>query len=226
MVFEYFSSEAREARKSRREPRRRAADRAGLEARRNWLAHEYELLSKHQDIADEFDVDFVTKRGEEVLLVVHDLALIETRSAGARYRGKSMGATVRVAKGVYLRPGVHGGKIERQPEELKEIDVGTFTVTTLRCMFAGSRQTRTWDYSKLVAIDYSAVHEGRPAVLIPVENRQKNSGVVVTREVLRDIQSRLGFATALHAGTEDRYLAAWAEDIAELNAEIAGLADP
>ena len=136
-----------------------------------------------------------------------------------------MGASIRVAKGVYLRPGVHGGQITQGPDEIKNLDSGQFCVTTRRCVFSGTRQTRTWEYSKLVAVDYSTSFEGRPAVMIPVENRQKTSGVQLDRGDVPYVQSRLGFAIALFNEQDERYLQAWREDVEQVEAELAELAE-
>lgn len=207
----------------RRAQRRAAARRAELQGHYDFLAGELHAMENHEDIVDEFEAPIVTKRGEEVLFMIDGASLLESR-AGARYRGKSMGASIRVAKGVYLRPGVHGGQITQAPDEIKNLDSGQFCVTTRRCVFSGSRQTRTWEYSKLVSVDYSTSFEGNPAVMIPVENRQKVSGVLLDGSNMRLVQSRLGFAIALFNEQEERYLQAWRADVAEVRAELAELA--
>lgn len=218
MAFENpFSSE-------RRARRRIAAQRAELQARCDFLSEELDAITRHEDIVDEFEAPIATKRGEEVLLALDDVGLIESR-AGARYRGKSMGASIKVAKGVYLRPGMHGGEITQGPDELKNLDSGTFCVTSRRCVFAGSRQNRVWEYSKLVSIDYSTIFEGSPTAMISVENRQKTSGVILDRDALPYVQSRLGFGVALFNEQDEHYLQAWSEDVAEIRAELAELAE-
>lgn len=208
----------------RRAQRRAAAMRAELQARYQFLSRELHAMTNHEDIVDEIEAPIVTKRGEEVLFMIEDAHLLESR-AGARYRGKSMGASIRVAKGVYLRPGVHGGEIKQGPDEIKNLDTGQFCVTTRRCVFSGSRQTRTWEYSKLVAVDYSTVFEGKPTLMIPVENRQKTSGVLLDRSDVPYVQSRLGFALALFNEQEERYLQAWEDDVAQVQEELAELSE-
>lgn len=204
----------------RREKRRTAARRAELQERYDFLSRELKAMTNHEGIVDEFDIPINTKRGEEVLWVINNARLLESR-AGARYKGQSMGASIRVAKGVYLRPGMHAGNITRTPDEIKVLDTGCFCVTSRRCVFAGGHQTRTWDYSKLVAVDYSSIFEGSPTAMISVENRQKTSGVVLDRGTLRYVQSRLGFAIALFNEREDRFLQAWEQDVAQVRAELA-----
>jgi len=198
--------------------------RAELQARYDFLSGELHAMANHEDIVDELEAPIIAKRGEEVLFVIDGASLLESR-AGARYRGKSMGASIRVAKGVYLRPGVHGGQITQGPDEIKLLDSGTFCVTTRRCVFSGTRQTRAWEYSKLVAVDYSTSFEGKPAVMIPVENRQKTSGVQLDRADVPYVQSRLGFAIALFNEQDERYLQEWEKDVAEVEGELARLAE-
>lgn len=208
----------------RRAQRRAAKRRAELQQRYDFLSGELHAMANHEDIVDEIEAPIIAKRGEEVLFVVDGVSLLESR-AGARYRGKSMGASIRVAKGVYLRPGVHGGQITQGPDEIKNLDSGQFCVTTRRCVFSGTRQTRTWEYSKLVAVDYSTSFEGRPAVMIPVENRQKTSGVQLDGGDVPYVQSRLGFAIALFNEQHERYLQSWREDVAQVETELAELAE-
>ena len=205
------------------------AQAAAAAARREWeddcaaLESEIEACRSYEDLADELDPDcpIVTKRGEEVLLVAYGALLTETRRAPkARYGGHSHGLSVRVAKGVSYRPSVHRGKIEAAPEETAVIDggdgAGVFVATNQRAVFRGSLHTREFRWDKLVSATPELI-SGDYAVMMPVENRQRVSGVLIGSDSDADfVLRRIMFGVALH---QDR----GAAFIARMEAELADL---
>ena len=207
------------------------AQAAAAAVRREWeqdcaaLESEIEACRSYEDLADEFDPDcpIVTKRGEEVLLIGRGAALVETRRAPkTRYGGHSHGLSVRVTKGVYYRPSVHRGTIEAAPEETAVIDGedgdGVFVATNKRGVFRGSLHTREFRWDKLVSATPELV--GRYyAVMMPVENRQRVSGVLVGSDSDADfVLRRIMFGVALHQDRGDAFIARMEAELAELRA--------
>lgn len=213
---------------------REALERAHREAlgrRREWeeacaeLADEIEAYRSYEDLADETDPEcpIVTKRGEEVLLVCHGPMLTETRRAPKmRYGGHSHGLSIKVVKGVYYRPSVHRGSIEQAPEETRVIDgedgEGVFVVTNLRGVFRGNLHAREFRWDKLVSVSPEQIG-GAYVLMMPVENRQRVSGVYVGQSSTADfVMRRILFGVALHQGRGDEFIARLEDELAELRA--------
>ncbi len=162
----------------------------------------------------------ITKRGEEMLLVCHGLLLTETRRAPkVSYGGRSHGLSVRVAKDVYYRPSVHRGAIEQAPEETRVIDgEGVFDVTNKRGVFRGNLHTREFRWDKLVSVSPEQI--GKSYVLMmPVENRQRVSGVFVgTPENADIVTRRILFGVPLSQERGDEFIERLEGELAELQA--------
>ncbi len=224
-----FSGDPAEAARRSLERARREA----LERRREWeqeceeLADEIKGYRSHGDLVDEMDPEcpIITKRGEEVLLICRGLMLTETRRAPKmRYGGQSHGLSVRVAKGVYYRPSVHRGAIEQAPEETRVIDGedgdGVFVVTNQRGVYRGNLHTREFRWDKLVSVSPEQI--GKSYVLMmPVENRQRVSGVFVGTSANADIVTRrILFGVALSQDRGDEFIERLEAELAELQADM------
>lgn len=122
------------------------------------------------------ETKFQLRSGEEYVYHLDNMSLIEPRRAARVTRRSTDAVTVALAKGIYYTAA--GGKsVSPEPEdELREIDRGTATFTTQRVVFVGSKQTREWDFAKLLGWDVGA--GGR--LMIAVSNRQKVSGIQMT----------------------------------------------
>ncbi|MCY3894522.1 MAG: hypothetical protein OXF65_14650 [Acidimicrobiaceae bacterium] len=207
------------------------AHREALERRREWenecteLADEIEAFRSYEDMADETDPEcpIITKRGEEVLLVCHGPMLTETRRAPkARYGGSSHGLSIKIAKGVYYRPSVHRGTIEQAPEETRVIDGddgdGVFVVSNLRAVFRGNLHSREFRWDKLVSVSPEQVG-GSWVLMMPVENRQRVSGVYVGTSSDADfVMRRILFGVALHQDRGDEFIDRLEGELADLQA--------
>ncbi len=207
------------------------ARREALERRREWegecaeLADEIEGYRSYEDLADETDPEcpIITKRGEEVLLVCHGPMLTETRRGPKMsYGGRSHGLSVRVAKGVYYRPSTHRGAIEQAPEETSLIDGedgdGVFVVTNKRGVFRGNLHTREFRWDKLVSVSPEQIGDSY-VLMMPVENRQRVSGVFVGTSSTADfVMRRILFGVALHQERGDEFIERLESELAELQA--------
>jgi hypothetical protein len=114
------------------------------------------------------------KNGESLVYRIQRVSLIESRSNGSTYQGGSRGLSFRVAKGVSYRIGASKGQFVKNPESIQEIDHGTATFTNQRLIFAGTKASREWSFSKLM--DISQTSDGQ-TIMISVSNRQKPSGI-------------------------------------------------
>lgn len=102
-------------------------------------------LPKHRDVA------IITKKGEEVKLVLPDISLLEPRAVRVS-TGTYGGPSFRVAKGVYFRVGGFRAQSESH-EEIRTIDKGTLSLTNKRLVFSGSKRTSVVDLKKIVSIE-------------------------------------------------------------------------
>lgn len=137
-------------------------------------ASRLDFLSKALPLQRE--TQFQLRSQEEYVYHLDNMSLIEPRRAARVTRRSTDAVTVALAKGIYYTAA--GGKsVSPEPEdELREIDRGTATFTTQRVVFVGSKQTREWDFAKLLGWDVGA--GGR--LMIAVSNRQKVSGIQMT----------------------------------------------
>jgi hypothetical protein len=85
--------------------------------------------------------------GEAVLVTLPNIALHEPRTVSRAVYG---GPSVRVAKGLWFRGGVAQSESH---EELRQLDVGTFTLTTKRLVFSGEKKTIEVPLNKIVSIN-------------------------------------------------------------------------
>ncbi|MCY4494727.1 MAG: hypothetical protein OXB92_12800 [Acidimicrobiaceae bacterium] len=121
----------------------------------------------------------IPKRHEEVIGIVSDTGLVEVKAGRVEYRGGSSGVSFRVAKGVTLRTGAHKGTAYREPEMPRVLCAGgTLVITNQRAVYVGPKYTREFVWAKLLAFT-EGYGEGGTSLLMPVENRQKTSGVLV-----------------------------------------------
>lgn len=220
----FSGAEAAEERQRRREAEEARAAHDSWAAEVSELEAEIYALEHYEDLADEFsdDCPIITKRGEEALLVVQGCALVETRRPRATYRGGSSGVSFRIAKGVYWRVGGHRGAITPAPEETTLIDgrdgQGVFVVTNRRGVFAGNLHTREFRWDRLVSISVEQLGEDLFALQMPVENRQRVSGVLVNEDGLPVVHSRIRFGVSLYQEREEQYIAGLADRLADLRA--------
>lgn len=120
------------------------------------------------------DAPFTLRHGEQYVLSLKDQMLVESRR-GTRVSTRSTDAfTVALAKGLYYTAAA-GQSVSPEPgDELKQIDTGVAHFTTHRVVFVGGKQTREWDFAKLLG---TTEEPGGLRLMISVSNRQKTSGL-------------------------------------------------
>lgn len=89
-------------------------------------------------------------KSEHLIYVFDNVGYFEQR-ASRRISGRSGGASVRVAKGVYLRGGASEG-VPVEYEEILDRGTGIMAVTTKHVYFSGERSFRV-NFNKIVAIE-------------------------------------------------------------------------
>jgi hypothetical protein len=144
--------------------------------------------------------------GERAYYIARDAQLIEPRSAGGHWEGRYQGVSFHVpgTRSMRYRIGGSKGRYVRAPDQPTAIDTGTAVVTDGRVVFIGPRQTREWDWTKVIAVE----HEPDKAwTAINVENRQKVSGIAYTVAEAPEIRFRMDLAQAVAAGTVDQLVA-------------------
>ena len=136
----------------------------------HWVKHLTEIGTK-MPFADS---PFPLRHGEKYVLSLKDQMLVEARR-GTRVSTRSTDAfTVALAKGFYYTAAA-GKSVSPEPgDELKEIDSGVAHFTTHRVVFVGGKQTREWDFAKLLG---TTEEPGGLRLMISVSNRQKTSGL-------------------------------------------------
>ncbi|MDA7565925.1 hypothetical protein N8716_00595 [Pontimonas sp.] len=136
----------------------------------HWVKHLTEIGTK----MPYEDSPFELRHGEKYVLSLRDQMLAESRR-GTRVSTRSTDAfTVALAKGFYYTAAA-GQSVSPEPgDELKQIDTGVAHFTTHRVVFVGAKQTREWDFAKLLG---TTEEPGGLRLMISVSNRQKTSGL-------------------------------------------------
>ena len=207
-------AERRERKEQEREQGRQqqadAATRERIAELRESVDEIEDSIAFYSDIENAFDeisdeAPIVTKKGEEVILIAQGLALVEVRRGKATYSGGSRGVSVRVAKGVSLRVGSHRGTMQPAPEKPTIIDSGDFVVTNKRAVFVGDKHTRAFEWSKILACNEYA-HDGHVLFMLPVENRQRVSGVAALPVGAEILDERIKFGIAMFQDRRDDFI--------------------
>ena len=140
--------------------------------------------------------------------------------------------SIRVAKGVYYRRGVHAGKITESSEEWKILDKGgAMVVSNQRIVYSGTRYSREFPFAKLVS--WGVVLESKqfstPAFLItlPVSSRVRTSAVAFAAsepdELRETALSVIQCAISLYNDTYDDFMRQLRDDIKDLRSRSSEL---
>ena len=188
------------------------------------------LLSDPASMWDESssNLPIIPKRREEVLFVLRGVSLVELRTVTRSYKGTSHGMSIRIAKGVYYRPGMHAGKITDSSEEWKVLDAGgDMVISNQRIVYTGSRNTREFPFAKLVAwgleLERNAFNTPQYLITLPVSSRVRTSAIALsaaaedqTREWTLSI---IQCAISLYNDTYDDFMHQLREDIRDLRSQ-------
>lgn len=233
--------EAWKARRAERKRQRDARDaaarderrRAELAANRGAIVDELSFAQQRLEAVRSFmgatgadvpdAVGLVLKSGESVYCVVTDAVLIEPRKGPGEWKGRSQGISMPIP-GTRLRYRVGGtkGTFIAGEETPTPIDTGTFVATSTRGVFTGTKQSREWQWSKLLSVD----HYEPGWMAMAVSNRQKISGIGVDSANRESFEFLLDLAIARATGSTDALEADCIDDIDQLTEALAAIDAP
>jgi len=99
------------------------------------------------DLASNFPSNVLLKKSERLIIDIPNIVLAEERTT--KTGGGYLGFSIRIMKGVSIRPGVFSGTKETK---VVQVDKGSFTLTSKRIIFTGDRQTRNLNLSSINTI--------------------------------------------------------------------------
>ncbi len=220
---------------------RAAQERAAAEERASELAARAENIDKLANqlaeparLWNEADADcpIVAKRGEEMLTIFEGVSLLESRTRKRTYRGTSHGLSIRIAKGVYYRPGIHSGNITESAEVWTPLDTkGAMVVTNQRVVYTGDRYSREFPFAKLLSwrlvLDRQAFERPHYLINLPVSTRVRTSAVAfpasVDEEIKDIIISVVQCGISLYNGTHEDFIRRLHADAADLRKQATEL---
>jgi hypothetical protein len=144
---------------------------------------------------------FVLHDDEPVFAVIEGSALLEGKRLPSHIQGRTQGISLRLMKGVSYRVG--GGRGTVTPGEMSTIDTGQACVTNKRVLFAGSLQTREWDFAQLIACQHDPE---QPVTYLQVSNRQKVGGISYSNRALDEVRFRVDLALADFNDSRDKLI--------------------
>ena len=165
-------------------------------------------------VGDAGDWPLVLKPGERLVYAIQGGGLFEPRRMPGHWKGRSAGVSVPVVDGIRLRFGKSAGTFVQGDETPTVIDSGDVSVTTKRVVFQGSKDTREWDYSKLIGIMHYA---DQPRTAIQVSNRQKTSGIAYPGLAPDLVRLRLTVAVAIFNGEANQIAQQLRDELAKLD---------
>ena len=175
------------------------------------------MLETYESLVDEAtDTNFLAAPGEQIILIMTGVSLVETRRTGSSFKGGSAGVSYRLTKKVSVRSGSFQGQSIPGAEVPTIVDIGQFVVTTERAVFTGPKQTREFDFSKLLSVSRQSIGKSNSVLYLPVSNRKTVTGVGTGEGSLDIISARLHIGIGLKRGSKDAM-------ISELRNEIENL---
>jgi len=160
-------------------------------------------------------VPIALKKGERMLVSMTGAVLVEPRRQAGEWKGVNQGVSVHIpgTKSMRYRVGGSRGTFIQGAEVPTSIDEGEFTVTNLRAVFVGAKQTREWLWSKLIAVQHQP---DAPWTAIAVSNRQKTSGIAYDADHADLLRFWLDLAVARASDTADELIETIRTEIAAL----------
>ncbi len=193
-----------------------SSDRAMREYEQKLREKEQQLriLENFETMIDETsETSFIADSGEEVILVMNGVSLVETKKTGSTFKGGSAGLSYRLTKRVSVRTGTFQGQSIPGVDIPAIVDTGQFVVTTQRAVFTGSKQSREFDFKNLLSLSRQEIGRDHSVLYLPTSNRKTVSGIGTGEGSLDIIQSRLTIALGLKRGSKDQMIAGLRNEI-------------
>jgi hypothetical protein len=186
-----------------------------------------EFFGKYEGQYDESEPSgIVARRDEHVIAVVSEVGLIESRRGPTQFRGGSTGVSFRVSKRISIRQSGMRGKAIAGEESPTLIDSGRFIVTDQRAVFVGGKQSREFDWDKLLSYEIQSLNRKNSIIYLPVSNRQKVSGVAADTASMESLYQRVAFGVAVATGRKDAFIETLKRELADAEKELKSLNPP
>jgi hypothetical protein len=183
-----------------------------------------DFFGEHEGQFDESESSgIVARRDEHVIAVVSEVGLIESRRGPTQFRGGSTGVSFRLTKRVSIRQSGLRGKATAGEETPTIIDTGRFVVTDQRAVFVGGKQSREFDWDKLLSYEIQPLKRNNSIIYLPVSNRQKVSGVAADTASMESLFQRVAFGVAVATGRKDAFIGTLRRELAEAEEELKAL---
>lgn len=183
-----------------------------------------DFFGNHEGQFDEGESSgIVTRRDEHVIAVVSEVGLIESRRGPAQFQGGSTGVSFRLSKRISIRQSGMRGKAIPGEESPTVIDTGRFIVTDQRAVFVGGKQSREFDWDKLLSYDIQQLKRNNSIIYLPVSNRQKVSGVAADTASMESLFQRVAFGVAVATGRKDKFIETLKRELVEAEDELKAL---
>jgi len=191
--------------RAQRQAAKAAQQHAGREAA--WEVTDRRLATLVEQVANAaagsfppIDVSLPLHRSEHALFALDGVGLIEPRRGPGHWQGGTQGVSVHVpgTRSMRYRIGATQGSLVPGDEKPTLIDTGALTITDRRAVFVGAKQSREWDWAKVVGFHDDEVHRWTG---IAVSNRQKISGVSYPADQAAGVRIALELGVALANGT-------------------------
>lgn len=168
---------------------------------------------------EEISSGFVFGRDEHAIAIVERAVLVESRREPTRFRGGSTGISFRITKRVSVRQSGFRGRSIPGVERPTIVEEGTFVVTDQRGMFIGQKESREFDWSKLLSYQVVEFTRDAQVLYLPVSGRQKVSGIGADERAMTDLEQRVAFAVALTTGRRDAFIRRIQDELTALTAQ-------
>lgn len=180
-----------------------------------------EFFGQYEGQYDESEPSgIVARRDEHVIAVVSEVGLIESRRGPTQFRGGSTGVSFRVSKRISIRQSGMKGKAIPGEETPTIIDTGRFVVTDQRAIFVGGKQSREFDWDKLLSYDIQSLQRNSSIIYLPVSNRQKVSGVAADTSSMEHLYQRVAFGVAVALGRKESFLDGLRRELSDAEEEL------
>jgi hypothetical protein len=194
---------------------------AALRAEIEELKAALDFFGNHEGQFDETaSSGTVARRDEHVIAVVSEVGLIESRRGPTQFRGGSTGVSFRLTKRISVRQSGMRGRAIQGEETPTVVDSGRFVVTDKRAVFVGEKQSREFDWDKLLSYEIQSLNRNSSIIYLPVSNRQKVSGVAADTASMENLFQRVAFGVAVANGRKDAFINTLKRELAEAEEEL------
>lgn len=195
-----------------------------LQAEISVLQEALDFFGNHESQHNEAEPSgIVAQRDEHIIADVSEVGLVESRRGPTQFKGGSTGVSFRLTKRISVRQSGMKGRVVQGEESPTLIDTGRFIVSDKRAVFVGAKQSREFEWQKLLAYTTQTLDKKSAILFLPVSNRQKTSGIAADTSSIEQIHQRVSFGVAVATGRKDDFLEGLRRELQEARDELAAL---